>query len=182
MREHTVNDEAALIRAAQGGDADAFEALLEHYYDTLYRFAWRWCGNEADAQDVTQQACLRIADHLGQFRFEAAFTSWLYRLVVNCARDWSRRQRRHAPASAVEARELAGEDGSVADRVYHWQLLETLDALPDGMKETLLLVHVEGLSHAEAAQALGVKESTVSWRLHDFRRRHGGALTAGGAL
>ena len=81
----------ALIRAAQGGDAQAFEQLLEAHYDTMYRFAYKWCGNRADAEDVTQQSCLKLARALDSYRFESAFTSWLYRVVINCARDWSRR-------------------------------------------------------------------------------------------
>ena len=174
-----MTDDAALIHAAQAGDSEAFARLIERYYDTLYRFAFSWCGHAADAEDVTQQACMRVADGIGQFRFESVFTSWLYRLVNNCARDWSRRQRRHQGREA--GAEQAGNEGTVATRAYHWQLLEALDALPDGVKETLLLVHLQGLSHAEAAAVLGVKESTVSWRLHDFRKRHAGALEAGGA-
>ena len=102
---------------------------------------------------------------------------------MNCARDWSRRQRRHtvlAGDSDGGDRRDGEQAGSVVERAYHWQLLDALDALPDGVKETLLLVHVEGLSHAEAAAVLGVKESTVSWRLHEFRRRHAGAMQTGG--
>lgn len=175
-----MTDEEALIRAAQSGDAAAFEQLLERNYDTVYRFAYKWCGSRADAQDITQQACMKLAKSLNQFRFESAFTSWLYRLVVNCARDWARSQRRHS--SGVDAQEeLAAADeptseGNVERQAFLWQLLEQLEALPDGIKETLLLVHAEGLSHAETAAVLGIKESTVSWRLHEFRKRHRLAL------
>jgi len=171
-----VTEEEALIRAAQSGDAAAFEQLLERHYDTVYRFAYKWCGSRVDAQDITQQACMKLAQSLGQFRFDSAFTSWLYRLVVNCARDWARSQRRHAPAADVEPdSEPAGGD-TVQQRAFFWELLEQLEALPDGIKETLLLVYAEGLSHAETAAALNIKESTVSWRLHEFRKRHRLAL------
>jgi len=175
-----VTEEEALIRAAQSGDAAAFEQLLERHYDTIYRFAYKWCGSRVDAQDITQQACMKLAQSLGQFRFESAFTSWLYRLVVNCARDWARSQRRHAPGANIEPDtepgvEPAGGD-TVQQRAFLWELLEQLDALPDGIRETLLLVHAEGLSHAETAAVLNIKESTVSWRLHEFRKRHRLAL------
>ena len=165
-------EDEALIRRAQQGDAEAFEALLETWYDTLYRFAWKWCGSREDAEDVTQQACMKLARSIGQFRFESAFSSWLYRLVVNCARDWSRVNRRHDTVSmAFEgATEPATQTDSVETRVHHWQVLDVLNALPDGIKETLLLVHAEGLTHREAAEILAVKESTVSWRLHEFRK------------
>jgi RNA polymerase sigma-70 factor (ECF subfamily) len=179
-----VTDDEALIRAAQSGDGAAFERLLERHYATLYRFAYKWCGSRADAEDVTQQACLKLARGLAQYRFESAFTSWLYRLVVNCAKDWARSQGRHA-VEAPESRAAApAEAASAEDAVEHqaflWQLLHQLDALPEGVKETLLLVHGEGLSHGEAAAVLQVRESTVSWRLHEFRKRYRLALEGGG--
>src|SRR4051812_4086460 len=88
-------DDQVLIRRAQRGDADSFSELLDLHYDTIYRFAWKWCGHQADAQDIAQQACLKLAGSLANFRFEAAFTSWLYTLVISCAKDWERREDRH---------------------------------------------------------------------------------------
>ena len=175
-------DDEALIRAAQAGDAQAFEHLLERHYETLYRFAYKWCGNRADAEDVTQQACVKLARVLASYRFESAFTSWLYRVVINCAKDWARREERHAQASMEESRE-AQEGFSAGNTVEHQaylrQLLSKLDALPAGLKETLLLVHGEGLTHSEAARVLDVKDSTVSWRLHEFRKHHRLSLDQG---
>lgn len=167
-------DDEALIRAAQGGDADAFEQLLERHYDTLYRFAYRWCGNRENAEDITQQACLKLARALSSYRFESAFTTWLYRVVVNCARDWSRSEGRHACVDRGEGDrvETASPQAGLEHHTFLRQLLERLETLPEGIKETLLLVHGEGLTHAEAARALEVKESTVSWRLHEFRKRY----------
>ena len=85
----------ALIRRAQGGDATSFAELLDLHYDTIYRFAWKWCGHAANAEDIAQQACMKLAASLAQYRFQAAFTSWLYRLVISCAQDWQRSQQRH---------------------------------------------------------------------------------------
>jgi RNA polymerase sigma-70 factor (ECF subfamily) len=180
-----LTDDDALIRAAQGGDADAFEALLEAHYDTLYRFAYKWSGHPADADDITQQACIKLAGALSSYRFESAFTTWLYRVVVNCAKDWARAQGRHLaeplePALEQGTAEAVGEKEAVEHHVFLHQLLERLDQLPDGLKETLLLVHAEGLSHADAARVLDVKESTVSWRLHEFRKRYRLAIDGGG--
>ncbi len=164
-----MHDEA-LIKKAQKGDARAFETLLERNYDTLFRFAYKWCGSREDAEDVTQQACIKVARSLAQFRFESAFSSWLYRLVINCAKDWSRSQSRHCGEPIDPDTQPATNGNAIETQVYTWQLLQELDSLPDGLKETLLLVHAEGLTHSEAAKVLDVKESTVSWRLHEFRK------------
>lgn len=162
-----------LIRASQRGDRSAFERLLSLIYDMIYRFALRWLGRVSDAEDVTQQVCIKLARVIQQFRFESAFSTWLYRLVVNCAKDWQRSQNRHhheelgsdslppesSPDHAIEASsELA-------------RVLSLVAAMGDGYREALILVYGEGFSHAEAGEVLGVKESTVSWRLHEIRKR-----------
>jgi RNA polymerase sigma-70 factor, ECF subfamily len=167
-------DDAALIRAAQSGQPEAFAELIGRYYDTLYRFAYRWCGNRLDAEDVTQQACIKLACSLGQFRFEAAFSSWLYRLVINCAKDWQSSQHRHKghelPDGLYEEPEF-GTEKNPETRIYLQQVLKQLEQMGEQYKETALLVYAEGMSHAQAAVILDVKESTVSWRLHEIRKQ-----------
>ena len=165
------DDEQHLIQAAQRGDNQAFSNLLESCYDRLFRFAYRWCGNRADAEDVTQLACIKLAQSINQFRFEAAFSSWLYRLVINCAKDWQRSQGRHQHDDLDRVAAEVRHDKAAETGIYLRQVLEWLDSLADGFKETALLVHAEGLTHAEAAAILQVKESTVSWRLHEIRKQ-----------
>ena len=158
-----------LIRRAQAGDAASFASLVDLHYDTIHRFAWKWCGHAANAEDIAQLACIKLAGSLTQFRFQAAFTSWLYRLVISCAQDWQRGQRRHEHEALPED-EPDGDASRTEDGIYLLQLLEQLDALGEGMKATALLVHAEGLSHAEAGAVLGVSESTISWRVHTIRK------------
>lgn len=183
-------DESELIRRAQAGNADAFESLLETRYDTLYRFAFKWCGNKADAEDVAQQACIKLARSISQFRFESQFTSWLYRLVINCAKDWQKSQARYKETrhtdteyesvdkglildteESLENHLSSSTDSTAENAIYLRQILRLLGTMAEGFKETALLVHAEGLSHAEAAEVLGVKESTISWRLHEMRKQ-----------
>lgn len=175
-------DESELIRRAQAGNADAFESLLETRYDTLYRFAFKWCGNKSDAEDVAQLACMKLAGSISQFRFESQFSSWLYRLVINCAKDWQKSQARHQGKNIDDIHQSGDEEeqeghenlattNPAENRIYLQQILQLLNTMADGFKETALLVHAEGLNHAEAAEVLGVKESTISWRLHEMRKQ-----------
>lgn len=168
------------IKQAQTGDASAFEWLLEHSYDSIYRYAYQWCGHRSDAEDITQLACLKLAKNLKQFRFEAAFSTWLYRLVINCAKDWQRSQRRHQQGHLQEGHqqglsetidaEAHGSGGAEAN-VYLQEVLNRVAGFGEGYKETLVLVCGLGLKHSEAAQILDTKESTISWRLHEIRKR-----------
>lgn len=169
----------ALIKKAQNGNATAFAQLLEWVYDIIFRFAFKWAGNRVDAEDITQSACIKLAGVIGQFRFESAFTSWLYRLVINCANDWQRKERRQPSSDPPNSQDNydnqytteVSENSATEASTELERIIAHVDTMGKDYKETLLLVCAEGQSHAEAANILGVKESTISWRLHDIRKR-----------
>lgn len=167
--------DVALVRRAAGGDAAAFARLLETHYDRMFRLAWRLCGNRADAEDVVQDVCVKLAGVLDGFDGRARVSTWLYRIVVNAARDAHRRAARQPvsrdPDEIVEA--LASADGATDPARARWctEAWRLVDALPEPLRETVMLVAMEGLSHREAAQALGCAETTVSWRMFRVRRR-----------
>ena len=164
-------EDKALAERARGGDRAAFETLLNRHYDLMFRFACKWCGDRHDAQDIAQDAAMKLARAIRSYDGRAAFTSWLYRVVINCAIDWQRANARHAGAAAdIEA---VAAEGSAEDAVYAREMLARLDALPERERTALLLVLGEGLSHREAAEAMACKESTVSWYIHEARKKLG---------
>ena len=171
--------EAALIQSAQAGDQQAFELLLNKRYDTIYRFALKWCGAVPDAEDIAQQACIKLAQGIRQFRGDSAFTTWLYRLVINCAKDWQRSQDKHPPHNDEQPAQQQASMNPGEHQIYLRQVILGVAQMGEGFKETLLLVFAEGLNHKEAADVLGIKESTVSWRIHQMRK-HMNLLTAEG--
>src|ERR1700733_10170489 len=87
----------SVIEACRRGDADAFRALFEAYKDRVYSIALRYSGNPAAAMDIAQDTFLKLLSRIGDYRAEASFDSWLYRLVVNSCIDDQRRGRRMAP-------------------------------------------------------------------------------------
>jgi len=96
-------DEAALIRAAQGGDQDAFEQLVRGYDQGVLRLAYRLLRSTEDAYDVYQEAFLRVHRNLHQFRFDCSFSTWLYRIVANLCLDQIRKRKvRKEEPSAME--------------------------------------------------------------------------------
>jgi len=160
-----------LIRQAQQGNEAAFEQLLNSCYDRMFRYAMKWSGNRADAEDITHQACLKLTRGLPQFRFESAFTTWLYRLVVNCALDWQKAHQRHEHQDLEPSIETSVSDNSPEVDIQLRQVLKQIEELGEGYRETVLLVFAEGLSHREAGEVLNVRESTISWRIHEIRKR-----------
>ena len=85
-------EDARLVADAVAGDRAAFAALVTRHYDRIFRVAWRILGNRAEAEDLAQDVCATLGRRIRSFRGEAAFTTWLHRLVVNAARDRLRRE------------------------------------------------------------------------------------------
>ena len=160
--------ETHLIEAAQSGDRDAFSRLLEQYYDAMYGMAYKWCGNADSAQDIVQEACIKISRQLGSFRFQASFSSWLYRIVINAAKDYVRKQK---PAEALDASQSALHHANTPEtQLQHQQMLACIGQLPEKERTALLLVFGEGLNHRDAAFTMQCRESTVSWYIHKARK------------
>lgn len=159
-----------LIRRCQNGDRESFDVLIRQHYDIIYRIAYKWCGDQHNAQDIAQQACIKLARSIGQFRFDSSFKSWLYRLVINCAKDFYKSPHQ---ANSTKTQELDAEPAISAhmeQNQYARQILEHINHLPTDLKDALVLVFGGGLNHKQAASELNIKESTVSWRVHEARK------------
>lgn len=166
----TTSDEA-LARAAAGGDAQAFAALITRHYDRVFRLSFRLTGARAEAEDLTQDICAALPAKIAAFRGEARFTTWLYRVVVNAAGDRRRRAATRARAAngwgEVELARRA--EAAEAAEALDW-LTAAMRALPDELRDTVALV-LDDVTHAEAAEVLGVSEGTVSWRMSEVKKR-----------
>ena len=161
-----------LAKSAAQGDAASFKALLERHYETVYAVAYRYSGQREDAEDIAQDVCLSLATKLRSYRGEARFKTWLYRITVNAARDLHRKRAASGRLNETyaELTDLArGEAAQTATEIA-W-LYECLDRLAEPTRETAVLVLAEGMSHKQAAEVLEVKESTVSWRMHELKKQ-----------
>ncbi len=162
-----------LARQAARGDRAAFAALVERHYDRIYRLAWRWTGSRDVAEDVAQEVCVKLAGAIGNFRGDSAFSTWVYRIAFTTATDHLRASQR---LRAVEPSQMMSlVDGSAADdpesEVMGAELWQAVRALPGQQRDAVLLVYGEDMSHAEAAAVMGCTEKTVSWHLHEARKR-----------
>ena len=163
------DNETDLIKRSQRGDREAFARLLDTYYQVIFKMAYKWCGNREDAEDITQAACIKLARSLDSFNFKAAFSSWLYRLVINTGKDWLRKNSRTGLVSGVD--EMIPTDCKIEDKLEARQTLAHVFDLPDNEKTALILVFHEGMTHKDAAYVMDCKESTVSWYIHEARKK-----------
>jgi RNA polymerase sigma factor (sigma-70 family) len=154
------------------GDRAAFEALLTRHYDVMHRIAWRFLGSRDEADDIVQDVCCGLVEKISSFRGEAKVSTWLISIVVNACRDHVRR------ASALHRfkdrlTSVMGLNPQPDGRDLYrasW-LSSSLSRLDPPLRETVILIAGEDLTHAEAAAVLGIAENTVSWRLHEARKR-----------
>jgi RNA polymerase sigma-70 factor (ECF subfamily) len=161
-----------LIGRARDGDEMAFSTLVERHYDFVYRVAYRWCGKRADAEDIAQEVCIRLGRAIRSFKGNAAFTSWLYALTLNAARDLARKTRRDAvKAKAYGVHALVSGAIEPAPDDPAEALWAAVRMLPEKQREAVLLVYGDGLSHSAAADAMGSAEATVSWHIHEAKKR-----------
>lgn len=172
MPNETDLADAALVDLARRGDRRAFSALVERHYDFIHRVAYRWCGRKADAEDVAQEVCARLGASIRGFKNAGAFTTWLYATTLNAARDLGRRSAREsAKLSAFGVASLIDGEAGPAPDTRADDLWTAVRQLPDKQRDSVLLVYAEDLSHAMAAEVLGISESTVSWHIHEAKKR-----------
>ncbi len=160
-----------LIAACQRGDRDAFRLLFEMQKDRVYSIAYYFFnGDDASAKDTTQQVFLKLLTRIDQFRNEAEFATWLYRLVVNVCLDEQRKRRRWLSfGETVEISSMI-EPTSQEERYLRRELAESVQAaignLKPKLRMTVLLKYFEDLSYDEIAEALGCSIGTVASRLN----------------
>jgi RNA polymerase sigma-70 factor (ECF subfamily) len=174
------DNDAALVDAVRRGDAGSREALYHRFKRRVYALAVRIVG-PIDAEEVAQEAFIRIFRGLPKFRGDAALATWIYRLAVNAA--LSHRSRR-ATAAPPEATDGADAEGSVppahGDAVLRARIERALARLPVGYRTVIVLHDVEGLEHEEVAQILGCHVGTSKSQLHKARARLREMLAADG--
>ena len=163
-----VPDQEDLILRACNGDAPAFEILVKSYYPSILNYCYRSLGSRADAEDVTQDVFVKAARKLHNLKEPAAFKGWLYSIARSTCADLSRSRGRQTEREQIyhEAQNLSQKEESPGHRIW-----EFVARLPEKLKDALVLVYWEGVSHAHAATVLDCAESTVSWRVYEAKKK-----------
>ena len=146
-------------------------ALYAHYAPTMLGVARRYASSVAEAEDILQDAFIKVFTRLGDFRAKGSLEGWIRRIVVTTAiNHWqSGRGRRQQPLD--ELPELPSPEADVLDRLNVAEVLALIEQLPDGARLVLLLYAVEGYSHGEIAELLQIRESTSKSQLVKARRK-----------
>jgi RNA polymerase sigma-70 factor (ECF subfamily) len=173
------SDDLDLVHASKNGDVAAFEQLVKRYDRKLFRIAQHITHNREDSEDAVQEAFLKAFQHLGEFREDSKFSTWLIRITLNQALMKLRKQRRAAKEVSLEENYQAGEEVlpiEVADwapnpeQLYRASelrgiLIKTLSELRPVLRAVFVLRDIEGLSTAQTAEVLNLSQVAVKARL-----------------
>ena len=160
-----------VIESCRQGDRDALRALYQAYKDKVYSIAYHFFHRDASmASDITQQVFLKLIGEMGKFRGDAAFSTWLYRLVVNACVDRARRGRANVmvddPAVLQALPDPVSSHEDVLVRAEMAQSVQdAIGSLPPKLRLAILLRYFDELSYVDMAAALNCSIGTVSSRL-----------------
>jgi len=166
--------EKELIEGCRRADPEAFRTLFERHKNRVYSIALRYSGDDASAQDITQEAFLKVFVGIKGFRGESEFNSWLYRLVVNSCLDQKRKRRRLIPLLDEAMGMLQAPNISTLDDVLRGELSNQVRAvvasLHDDQRILIVLRYTECLSYDEIANILGCSAGTIASRLNRIHK------------
>ncbi len=175
--------ESQLLAACARGETQAWSELFEAYKTRVYSLALHLARDDQEAEDVTQEVFLKLMGRLGQFRSEARFSTWLYRIVVNTTLDRRRARRRLRPLEEEHLPPLLAPQERGAMRAEARQRVRrALQSLSPKLRSVIALRYVSGLSYAEIGAALELSEGTVASRLSRGLLQLGQALPEGREL
>jgi RNA polymerase sigma-70 factor (ECF subfamily) len=166
----------ALVARAQKGDRPAFEALAAQFSPQVRRFARAFAGSDADADDLAQEALLRVYRNLRRFTYQSAFSTWLYAVVRNVFLDAARgragtARRTEEPLADDHADREGGArpDHELEREQERRRVWDALQRIPAEYRTALVLFDIEGCTYDEVAAVEGVPVGTIKSRLHRGR-------------
>ena len=168
-------EEQQWIRDSLAGNDDACALLVGRYQKMIHAITYRMTGSMSDAEDLAQETFVRAFQHLGEYRSEAKFSTWVCRIAMNLCLNWRSREGRRGAIHTRWADDAYSPSGhatepSDADAASE-RVQAALNRLPAKQRAAIVLTVYEEMNHAEAARALGCSEPTISWRVFAARNK-----------
>lgn len=173
---HEETETQIIVRAKQG-DIGAFEELIMRYRSQVSDLVFRMYGDENLAEDAAQTAFIQAWRNLPRFEVRSSFRSWIFRIALNAAVDFLRRQKHQVDIDAVLDLSLEENlEEKIAEREIRMEIQQAVAELPDASRSVLILKEYQGLKYQEIAEALDIPMGTVMSRLSYARKALSGKL------
>lgn len=167
--ERTRSSEHELVHRLRAGDRQAARALYDLHAPRVYRVVNRLCRDEEQARDLTQDTFVRAFDGLDRFRGESAFGTWLFRIAVTVALNALRKRRREEVRRVPFDDSMPTDDLPAGDPDLRASLARAIDELSEPQRVVFVLHVLEGYTHVEIGELLGISQNTSKGRLFDAR-------------
>jgi RNA polymerase sigma-70 factor (ECF subfamily) len=157
-----------IVQQTLAGEVEAFSILVRRWEKKVYGLAYRMLGHYEDARDASQEIFLTVYRNLNKFRGDAKFSSWLYRIALNCCHNKLRE--RALPTVPIEETEPVVAEGSIQGDIERQERIDrvrtALQALPYEMRQIIIMKEYEGLTFKEISEVLNIPVSTAKTRLY----------------
>lgn len=157
------SEDSQLAAACARGDAKVFEDIYRRFGEKMKSIAWNHLGNASDAEDAVQETFLKIHRAATTYTAEASFSTWVYRILVNTCYDVLRKRKRRIEEAPID--DMLERSGASVDDTKRIALRKMLDDLSEQRRTVFTLFEIEGLSHAEIGEILGISEGNSKWIL-----------------
>jgi RNA polymerase sigma-70 factor, ECF subfamily len=161
----TTTEDFRLAKGCAAGDTLIFEEIYRTHSDRMKSIAYNHLGNVSDAEDAVQETFLKVHRAASTYNGESAFTTWLYRVLINTCYDALRRRQRRIVSTSMDDALPVERAGSSVDDTKRIALRRMLEELPEQRRTVFTLFEIEGLSHAEIADILNISEGNSKWIL-----------------
>lgn len=177
------DNELLLIKRSIKGDVDAFEELIKDYKKMAYNIALRVLRNKEDAEDISQEALVKVYKNIDSFNMQSTFKVWLYRIVMNTCLDFKRKKKIvtysiDKPLESDESEILQdipdnsnNPDIIIENKLESQMLHECIEMLDDDFRTVIILRDLQNLSYKDIASILSCNEGTVKSRLNRARKK-----------
>jgi RNA polymerase sigma-70 factor, ECF subfamily len=167
----TQTDDLDLAAGCASGESDAFAEVYRRFGERMKSIAFNHLGNVADAEDAVQEVFIKLHRAARGFTGEAAFSTWLYRILVNTCLDMIRKRRRRIQETQIDDVLAATRSGTSVDDAKRITLRKMLSELPEQRRSVFVLFEIEGLSHAEIGEILDISEGNSKWILFSTKKQ-----------
>lgn len=167
----TSEEDLRLARACADGSSEAFAGIYASHGERMKSIAYNHLGNVSDAEDAVQEAFLKVHRAAASYNGEAAFTTWLYRILINTCYDLLRKRKRRIREAPIDDAVAGSRAAHAVDDVKRMALRTLLSELPEQRRTVFALFEIEGLSHAEIAGILDITEGNSKWILFSTKKQ-----------
>lgn len=178
------NRNSLLVKKVKAGDMEAFEELVTMHKERAYKIAYQMTNSHADADDLSQEAFIKVYRSINSFDERSSFNTWLYRIVVNLSINHLKKEKRQKrfsidrqiiigihQQSGLAAMAKASPRKALGTKELHDEFTKVVDSLPLAEKTVVVLAILQGVSHKEIAEIEDCPEKTISWRLFNARKK-----------